>query len=335
MPRSSRAAGARGHASTSARRGNVTLRPSARTEDRQRAVAEPLPARPPNLAGRAHGLRAGEGPLQHRDLAAGRRGLALIGYPTPASPSRRSPAGLRAAALADDGFKPGYAQSLSMSGAPDDDREHPDRHGRRRAAIQEAIELESIRPQAPRASKKPKRSDGGSTHAPMQVVHDLGAGRACSIRAQLRRGKAAVDAEAFRDGRRRGDRRPRAPRTAVIDRDRCHVQKASPIEAGCTSRARTPTGKTWIEVELARLHRDGDRPDPAMAGRGSSARPDRPPRAAERKRHRASPPELPADERSMFQHLTAELRRGAPDRGPRGARRVARRRRRADPAAAG
>lgn len=91
------------------------------------------------------------------------------------------------------------------------------------------------------------------------------------------------------------------------------VLKSSPVEPDPKA-ARTEPSKTWLEVELvgftaevvARIKRmaSGDVPEPA------------PPPPAPRARTtgslaapQAAVDELPADERAMFQHLTAELRR--------------------------
>jgi DnaJ-domain-containing protein 1 len=95
------------------------------------------------------------------------------------------------------------------------------------------------------------------------------------------------------------------------------VLKSSPVEPDPKA-ARTEPRKTWLEVELvgfteevvARIKRmaSGDVPEPEPAPP--------PPQPAPRARTtgaqaaaQAAIDELPADERAMFQHLTAELRR--------------------------
>lgn len=89
------------------------------------------------------------------------------------------------------------------------------------------------------------------------------------------------------------------------------VHKASPIE-GLDSSGKPETGKTWIELELhgftdeviARIKAMAagevvaPQPAPAKPAPGPPKRPSR-----------APTDELPADERQLFQHLTAELRR--------------------------
>jgi len=88
-----------------------------------------------------------------------------------------------------------------------------------------------------------------------------------------------------------------------------HVQKASAIEG--------ETGKTWIEVELVGFNDDVIARIKAMAAgieKAPGATPAPPPPVAApaepaNKLPRAKSEELPVDERQLFQHLTAELRR--------------------------
>jgi DnaJ-domain-containing protein 1 len=83
-----------------------------------------------------------------------------------------------------------------------------------------------------------------------------------------------------------------------------NVIKASPLEDGKSD------GKTWIEVELIGLTPDVLTRIKAMAAGTEIVPP--PPVAAPRGKPITGPPkeeELPADERQLFQHLSAELRR--------------------------
>lgn len=107
------------------------------------------------------------------------------------------------------------------------------------------------------------------------------------------------------------------------------VLKSSPVEPDPRS-TRNDAGKTWLEVELIgftqqvieriRAMAAGAAPE-SVPGTGSGAAPDIAPDAAERPPLPPAPPrprtmtpqlpidELPADERAVFQQLTAELRR--------------------------
>lgn len=83
------------------------------------------------------------------------------------------------------------------------------------------------------------------------------------------------------------------------------VHKSSPIET--TPGGKPETGKTWIELELVGFTDDVIARIKAMAA-GTETPPDaEPPPAAKPARPAAE--ELPEDERRLFQHLTAELRR--------------------------
>lgn len=90
------------------------------------------------------------------------------------------------------------------------------------------------------------------------------------------------------------------------------IQKAAPVEVDGK-----PDGtRTWIEIELTgfndevkarlrRLRRDAEEPhtDPKIEAVAKPAAPER------RSHSQLGDPELPADERELFQHLSAELRR--------------------------
>jgi hypothetical protein len=99
------------------------------------------------------------------------------------------------------------------------------------------------------------------------------------------------------------------------------VLKASPVEAAPRT-ARGDPGKTWLEVELAgftqdvvaRIRRMAAGADPAHDVPGAPAPAPAPAPAASRTRTTGtllalSAEELPADERALFQQLSAELRR--------------------------
>jgi hypothetical protein len=87
---------------------NITLKAAGKTKE-GKSLAEPLPARPPNLAASATGFTPGEGPINIQTSPPGAEVWLLIGYgdtgmPFPTIAGR--PYELR---VLMDGFKPGYA----------------------------------------------------------------------------------------------------------------------------------------------------------------------------------------------------------------------------------
>ncbi len=87
---------------------NITLKAAGKSKD-GKSLAEPLPARPPNLAVEATGFTPGEGPINIQTSPPGAEVWLLIGYGdtgTPFPTVAGRPYELRALM---DGYKPGYA----------------------------------------------------------------------------------------------------------------------------------------------------------------------------------------------------------------------------------
>ena len=119
---------------------NVTLKAVGKDKKTGKSLAEPLPARPPNLAVEPKGFEPGEGPIQIETSPPGAEVWLLIGYPN-TGVSFPTVAGrdyeLRALS---DGFLPAYAQ-ISAEEWRDDVANIPLDRAKKLAVIQKALEL--------------------------------------------------------------------------------------------------------------------------------------------------------------------------------------------------
>ncbi|MBA3454925.1 MAG: hypothetical protein H0T42_17685, partial [Deltaproteobacteria bacterium] len=119
---------------------NVTLKAVAKDKKTGRSLAEPLPARPPNLAVEPKDFAPGEGPIHIETSPPGAEVWLLIGYPN-TGVSFPTVAGrdyeLRALS---DGFKPAFAQ-ITAEDWRDDASTIPLDRAKKKAVIQKSIEL--------------------------------------------------------------------------------------------------------------------------------------------------------------------------------------------------
>jgi len=119
---------------------NLTLKAVGKDKKTGKSLAEPLPARPPNLAVEPKDFEPGEGPIQIDTSPPGAEVWLLIGYPN-TGVSFPTVAGrdyeLRALS---DGFLPAYAQ-VSAEDWRDDVANIPIDMAKKKALIQKAIEL--------------------------------------------------------------------------------------------------------------------------------------------------------------------------------------------------
>jgi hypothetical protein len=119
---------------------NVTLKAVGKDKKTGKSLAEPLPARPPNLAIEPKDFSPGEGPIRIDTSPPGAEVWLLIGYPNtgvafPTVAGRDYE--LRALA---DGFKPGYAQ-VSAEEWRDDKPNIPMDQAKKKTVLEKSIEL--------------------------------------------------------------------------------------------------------------------------------------------------------------------------------------------------
>ncbi len=119
---------------------NVTLKAVAKDKNTGKSLADPLPARPPNLAVAPKDFVPGEGPIHIETSPPGAEVWLLIGYPN-TGVSFPTVAGrdyeLRALS---DGFKPAYSQ-ITAEEWRDDASTIPLDRAKKKAVIQKSIEL--------------------------------------------------------------------------------------------------------------------------------------------------------------------------------------------------
>lgn len=120
---------------------NVTLKAVGKDKKTGKSLAEPLPARPPNLAIEPKDFTPGEGPLQIETSPPGAEVWLLIGYPN-TGVSFPTVAGrdyeLRALS---DGYKPGYTQISAEEWRDGGSASLPIDMAKKKSVLQKAIEL--------------------------------------------------------------------------------------------------------------------------------------------------------------------------------------------------
>jgi serine/threonine protein kinase len=135
---------------------NVTLKAVGKDKKTGKSQAEPLPARPPNLAVEPKDFTPGEGPLQIETSPPGAEVWLLIGYPN-TGVSFPTVAGrdyeLRALS---DGFKPGYAQISAEEWRDGGSPSLPIDMAKKKSVLQKSIEL------APDPDYKPEKPKKGT-----------------------------------------------------------------------------------------------------------------------------------------------------------------------------
>ncbi len=139
---------------------NVTLKAVAKDKKTGKSLAEPLPARPPNLAVEPKDFAPGEGPIHIETSPPGAEVWLLIGYPN-TGVSFPTIAGrdyeLRALS---DGFKPGFAQISAEDWRDGGNASIPLDRAKKLAVLQKSIELVPDPDYKPgEKPKKPKKGD--------------------------------------------------------------------------------------------------------------------------------------------------------------------------------
>lgn len=140
---------------------NVVLKAVAKDKKTGKSLAEPLPARPPNLAVEPKDGQPGEGLVRLETTPPGAEVWLLIGYgntsvPFPTIAGR--PYEVRALM---DGYKPGYAQVSAEEWRAGGDPNIPLDRAKKKEVIEKSIEL-VVDPDAPPPAGDPKKAKKGS-----------------------------------------------------------------------------------------------------------------------------------------------------------------------------